>query len=196
MQDQICYIWAFLGWNSQNLLHCDILRQHPEIFPNTTFRPNMKILKFENKIVLIWYIGYFRLEFQKTDVVFEIKNLLIYNVSSKNKKSLKLGPKIPHVGILGCNLIKTIIRFLISTLEFVKLQNFIQNKQKNKITTKNALLGFWTGMFKNCCHICDQRPPICLNVKFCVKIRIVKFGTKNGLFGYFWFRTLKIYCRI
>ena len=95
MEDQICYIWAFLDWNSQKLLHCDILHQHPEIFPNTTFRPNMKILKFENKIVLIWYIGYFGLEFQKTDVIFEISTLEFVNMQRfiQKQKIFKIGTK-------------------------------------------------------------------------------------------------------
>ena len=44
-------------------------------------------------------------------------------------------------------------------------------------------LGIWAGMLKNYCHICNQRPPICLIVKFRRRIRILKFGTKNVLFG-------------
>ena len=40
-------------------------------------------------------------------------------------------------------------------------------------------------MLKKYCHICNQRPPICLIAKFRTKIRITKFGTKNALFGCF-----------
>ena len=76
------------------------------MFPNTKFRPKIKILKFGTKIALI---GYFGLEFQKTNVVYE----------------------------------------------------------------------------NNCCHICNQRPPIFLIAKFREKIAISKFGTKNVLFGCF-----------
>ena len=43
---------------------------------------------------------------------------------------------------------------------------------------------FWN--FKNYCHICNQHRLICLIAKFCAKIRILKFGTKNALFGCFW----------
>ena len=46
-------------------------------------------------------------------------------------------------------------------------------------------LALWTGMLKTYCHICNQRPPIYLIAKFLAKIRIVKFGTKNELFGCF-----------
>ena len=63
----------------------------------------MKILKFENKIVLIWYIGYFGLEFQKTDVIFEISTLEFVNMQRfiQKQKIFKIGTKIPHVGIFG-----------------------------------------------------------------------------------------------
>ena len=46
-------------------------------------------------------------------------------------------------------------------------------------------LSIWAGMLKNYCDICNQHPPICLMVKFREKIRILKFGTKNALFGCF-----------
>ena len=46
-------------------------------------------------------------------------------------------------------------------------------------------MDLWAGMFKNYGHICNQRPLICQIAKFCTKIRILEFGTKNALFGYF-----------
>ena len=61
----------------------------------------------------------------------------------------------------------------------------VSSKTQKKLRTKNALLGLWAGMFKNYCHICNQRPPICLIAKFRAKIRILKFGTKNALFECF-----------
>ena len=49
---------------------------------------------------------------------------------------------------------------------------------------KKLSLGLWAGMLKNYCHICNQRPPICLIAKFCGKVRTRKFGTKNlGVLG-------------
>ena len=42
-----------------------------------------------------------------------------------------------------------------------------------------VFLGIWTGMLKNYCHICNQRPPVCLSTKYHAKIRIIKFGAKN-----------------
>ena len=36
------------------------------------------------------------------------------------------------------------------------------------------------------CHVSYQRPRICLVAKLGAKIKILKFRTKNALFGYFW----------
>ena len=82
---------------------------------------------------------------------------------------------------MGSNLIKTIIKFLISTLEFAKLYIFIQN-EKN-LGLKKIYLGLWAGMLKN---YCNQHPPICLIAKFRAKIRSLKFGARNALFRCFW----------
>ena len=57
--------------------------------------------------------------------------------------------------------------------------------KKNKLGTKKALFGPLAGMLNNCCHICNQRPPIFLIAKFREKIAISKFGNKNVLFGCF-----------
>ena len=35
------------------------------------------------------------------------------------------------------------------------------------------------------CHILNERPQNFQNVKFCEKTKMLKFGTKNALFGYF-----------
>ena len=45
---------------------------------------------------------------------------------------------------------------------------------------------FWTGIWKYYCHVSNQRPRICLSAKFGAKTKILKFRTKNALFGYFW----------
>ena len=87
MQDQNCLLSVFLGWNSKKLMCCGILHQHPQILPNTAFRPKIKILKFGTKIALI---GYFGLEFQKTSVVFEISILEFLKTQSFIQKQKKL----------------------------------------------------------------------------------------------------------
>ena len=103
----------------------------------------------------------------------------------KWKKTLNLRLKIPYVGYLSIFRWKfSKDQFLISNLEFKKLWTFTQN-EKNKLGTKKTLFGFWTGMLKNYCHICNQRPPIFLIANFCARIRILKFGTKNASFECF-----------
>ena len=64
------------------------------------FLPTTKILKFGTKIALI---GYFRLEFQKTNVAFEISILEFGNMQSfiQKQKNFKPGPKKPYLGIFG-----------------------------------------------------------------------------------------------
>ena len=112
-------------------------------------------------------------------------NLLTCKVSSKNKKYLNLLTKNTYLVFLGCSLTKTIIKCLISTLESVKLQSFIQNEKINKFGTKKSPFESLAGMLKSCCHIAHQRPPNCLIGKFPAKIRILKFGIKRALFGSF-----------
>ena len=50
---------------------------------------------------------------------------------------------------------------------------------------------FWLGIWKYYFHVSNQHPQICLVAKFGAKIKILKFGTKNVLFGYFWAWNLK-----
>ena len=90
--------FVLFGLELKKLLYCDILQQHPQIFSNTKFRPKIKILKFGTKTALI---GYFGLEFQKTNIVFEINILEFVNMqpSIQKQKNLNLGPKIPYLGI-------------------------------------------------------------------------------------------------
>ena len=82
----------YLGWKSKKLLYCSILHQLLQDFPNTKFRPKIKILKCGTIIALI---RYFWLEFQNTNVVFEIGILEFVNTQSfiQKPKPFKLGTK-------------------------------------------------------------------------------------------------------
>ena len=66
-----------------------------------------------------------------------------------------------------------------------------------KFGIKNALFESIFGLefYTNYCHILNQDTGICLIAKFCGKIKMPKFGTKNA-FGYFWARISKKYCHI
>ena len=100
MLEQNCLIWVFLGWNSEKLLYCGILNEHPHIFSNTTFRPKIKILKFGTEIALIRFFG---LGFQIINVIFEISIFKFVNMQSfiQKRKTLNLRPKIPYLSIFG-----------------------------------------------------------------------------------------------
>ena len=78
---------GIFGWNQKKLLYCGILHQHPQVFPNTKFRPKIKVHKFGTKITLIWY---FKLEFKKANVIFEISILEFVKITAhKMKFSIK-----------------------------------------------------------------------------------------------------------
>ena len=55
-----------------------------------------------------------------------------------------------------------------------------------KSGTKNAWFGcFGAGTLKQYCHIPNQHPRICLIAKSGEETKMLKFGTKDALFGYF-----------
>ena len=79
-------------------------------------------------------------------------------------------------------------------VKFVKLPNFAKKKKKKKSLNlgPNALFKYlWARIFKNYCHISNQRPQSSQIAKFFEKTKMPKFGTKNALFQYFWARILK-----
>ena len=113
-------------------------------------------------------------------------NLLTCKVSSKNKKTLNLGQKIPYSGIFGLQFNKNYYQIFNQYPQIFKTINFYPKQKKVNLGPKKLYLGLWAGMLKNYGHNCNHRPPICLIAKFHAKIRILKFGTKNALFGRFW----------
>ena len=92
---------------------------------------------------------------------------------------------MPYLGIFWLQFNKNYYQIFNQYSRICETIKFHPKQNKNKLRTKNALLGLSAGMFKNYCHICNQRPPIYLNEKFLAKIRILKSGTKNVLFGCF-----------
>ena len=153
------------------------------IFLNRKFQTKIKILKFGTNIALI---GYFRLEFQKSNILFVISFREFVSRQSfiQNKKTLNLSPKAPYLGIFGLQFNKNYCKI------FKQHSQICENKVSSK--TKKIFFGpkmlyfrLWAGMLKNYCHICNQRPPIYLISKFCAKMRTLKFGFKNALFGCF-----------
>ena len=112
-------------------------------------------------------------------------NLLTCKVSSKNKKFLNFGPKIPYLGVLGMQFNKNYYQFFNQHTRICETLKVRPKRKKKKFGTKNPLFGSLAGMLKNYCHIFNQRPPNRLIAKFCTNIGILKFGTKRALFGCF-----------
>ena len=55
-----------------------------------------------------------------------------------------------------------------------------------KVGAQNFLFEyFWDRIFKNYCLIWNEHPQICQIVKFCEKAKMLQFGKKNALLGYF-----------
>ena len=182
MQDQDCLIWIFLGWNSKMSLDCGILHQHPQIFLNAKFQTKIKILKFGTKTALI---GYFRLEFQKLMSSWKSvsSNLLTCKVSSKNKETLDLGPKISYLGIFGLQFIKNYYQIFNQHPRICEKIKFHPKQKKIFLGPKMLYLGLWTRILENYCHICNQRPPIYLMAKFPTKTRILNLMPKMPYLG-------------
>ena len=56
-----------------------------------------------------------------------------------------------------------------------------------KFSTKYPLFKyFWPRLYQNYCHSRTQHHQIGEIVKFREKKKLLKFGTTNALFGYFW----------
>ena len=97
-------------------------------------------------------------------------------------KNFKFETKLRLLGYFWTEILKTIVTFEISTLEFAELPSVIPNKkntkfhinEKNKFGTKIALLGyFWNETWKMC-HTRNQHPQFYQNefLAIIVNIRI------------------------
>ena len=98
-----------------------------------------------------------------------------------------------YLYIFGLNFVlKKIVIFEISTLEFVYSHSFAKKQKFLSWVPKVPYLGiFWTAIWERYRHIWNQCPWIRLIAKFDEKIKILKLGTKNAWFGYFWCWNLK-----
>ena len=61
---------------------------------------------------------------------------------------------MPFLGFFRLKFDETFVIPEISTLELVKMHEFVQNKKKIKFGTKNVFFGYFSAaIFKNYCHI-------------------------------------------
>ena len=68
-------------------------------------------------------------------------NLLTYKDSSKNKKNLNLGPKIPYSGIFGLQFNKNYYQIFNQHTQICETIKFHPKRKKKKFGNKNALFG-------------------------------------------------------
>ena len=152
--------------------------------------PNRPYWVFLTKNALF---GYFWVRIlKKTIVIFEISSLkfvYLQNFTEK-KKCLNLGPKIPKLRIFELDFENSVVIFEICTPEFFELQNFAEKRKYLNLWPK---MPYFCVFGLNFCDIWNRHPQTCLIAKFFEKTKLLKFGTKNTLFGYFWARILKNY---
>ena len=61
----------------------------------------------------------------------------------KKQKCLNLGLKIPYLGIFGLEFLKAVVIFEISTLKFVKFQNFPKKQKCLNLGPRMPYLGIF-----------------------------------------------------
>ena len=128
------------GLELKNLLYCGIFCQHPQIFLKTKFQPNIKILKFLTKTVLT---GYFQLDLQKSNIVFEISIFELVNIQSfiEKQKNFKLGPKKLYLGTFGLQFKKNYYQIFGQHPRICENIKFHPKQKKYILGTKNSLFG-------------------------------------------------------
>ena len=137
------------------------------------------------------YLGIFGLEFEKNYCHIWNRHPRICLIA------LNLGPKMPCLGIFGLEFEKSIVIFQISVLEFVLLQSLVQKSSSLNLGPKmrvRVLLGW------NLKIILSYLKSAPWNLSDCKiswkKTKMLKLGTKNALFGYFWTGIWKKHCHI
>ena len=91
-----------------------------------------------------------------------------------------------YLGIFGLEFKSDVVIFEISSLDFVWLQNFVKKLKCLDLGPKMPyldILGIKSS--KNYCRIWNQHPRIRQTAKFCEKMKMPKFGTKNDWLEYF-----------
>ena len=141
---------------------------------------------------LIWvFLGK---NFKRTIVRFEISLIAKY---PKMMKMSKFGTKSALFGYFLARTLKNYCYIWNQHLRISIIAKFCEETKMPKFGTKNALLSIfdqecliWVclgkNFFKKYCHIWNQHPQICLFGKFHEKTKLLKFGTKNAWFWYFW----------
>ena len=145
------------------------------------FRVKLENLKFRTKNISFGYLG---MILKKIIIIFEISTLkFVKKKIKKNQvkpKKIKFGSKILVVWeYLGQNL-KNITIFVISALDFFKLQSFVQKKKFLHFGPKMPYLSILCRIFEKLLSHLKSVPPNLADCKFRGRIKFHKFGTKNA----------------
>ena len=105
------------------------------------------------------------------------------------KKKSNLRPKLPYLAIFELKLEKTIVKFKIASLKFVKFQSYIHNKTHFKLGSKSVLFFFFLCKFRKKFEttivIFEINTFDFINGKNSFKTKNFEFQTKNVSFRYF-----------
>ena len=104
---------------------------------------------------------------------------------------MNLGPKIPYLVIFRLQFNKNYYQIFNRYSGSFVLWKFHPKQKNNYFVQKLEFLNLepkmpYLGVLKNYFLFRNQRPRICLTAKFSVETKILKFGTKNAFFRYFW----------
>ena len=94
-----------------------------------------------------------------------------------------MGPKIPYLVTFRFQFNKNYSKIFNQHPGICENIKFYPKQKKIFLIPKMLYLGLWAGMLKNYCHIWNERAPIYLMTKIRAKIKILKFGNKNTVFG-------------
>ena len=122
-----------------------------------------------------------------------IREFVNKQISSKNKKNIKLGSKNILIRYFWAAILKKNYSQIFNQHSRICETFKISSKTKKiSLGPKMLYLGFWAGMLSNW----QSTPSNLSNSKFLAKTRILKFGTKKCLIWMFGVAVLKNNCHI
>ena len=93
-------------------------------------------------------------------------NLFTCKVSSKNKKTLNLGPKIPYLGIFVLQFNKSYYEIFNQNPWICEIIEFHPKQNKKKLASKNTLFGSLGWTAEKVCSYLKSTPSNLSNFKF------------------------------
>ena len=113
---------------------------------------------------------------------------------------------MPYLGIFFVNTLTPYCQIWKKHRQIFQIAIFSKKNENAWISDQKFLIwDFFRCVFKNCYHVWNQHPQICLVAKIFKKIKMPNFGpklpywlflTNNALFGYFLARIIKNYWHI